>query len=141
MMKWVVVAGLAVLTVISMCPRGNARDVDGRYAQSPLKEWFSTLTNRKGSRCCDDGDGKRLEDPDWMQTSENESGYRVRLVPGGPWVDVQPGSLVTERNKVGFAVVWPVFAYNATGEAIPVEVLCFMPGNTATRDDDARNAD
>jgi len=59
----------------------HARDPDGRYANSPLKQWFDTLRSGKGP-CCSDADGSAVSDVDW----ESKDGhYRVRLE--GEWVD------------------------------------------------------
>lgn len=96
------------------------RDLDGRWAQSPNKEWFDQLRNKSGNRCCSDADGRRVEDPDWYQT---EKGYRVKLKPGGDWVDVPDSSVIIERNKVGYAMVW------LTGDQN--DVYCFMPGSSS----------
>jgi len=34
----------------------HGRDLDGRYAASPLKEWFDSLKSGKGP-CCSDASG------------------------------------------------------------------------------------
>jgi hypothetical protein len=41
----------------------TARDLDGRYANSPLKSWFDHLASRKGP-CCSLADGEIVADPD-----------------------------------------------------------------------------
>src|ERR1700693_5322205 len=78
-----------------------ARDLDGRYAQSPLKPWFDHLSSKKGP-CCSDGDGSAISDADW----ESKDGhYRVRIPdtrrPGDPmiWVDVPNDAVITEPNR------------------------------------------
>jgi hypothetical protein len=40
------------------------RDVDGRYANSPLKPWFDRLKSGNGM-CCSFSDGYVVEDADW----------------------------------------------------------------------------
>lgn len=94
-----------------------ARD-DGRYAQSPHKQWFDSLKNQLGSMCCTNADGQRVEDPDW---EFNGTSYRVRL--NGQWHDVDPRLVVTATNVVGFAVVWPYMDQDK------VLIRCFMPGS------------
>ena len=125
-----VVIGIAVAIFVAvfvgLMGPAPARDLDGRWAQSPNREWFNQLRNSRGNRCCDDNDGRRVNDPDWELTKDNESGYRVRLKPGGDWVDVPPETVVTENNKVGFAMVWPVM--DEQGQ--PTGVMCFMPGSS-----------
>jgi hypothetical protein len=52
----------------------NARD-DGRFANSPLKEWFDRLASRNGL-CCAFADGIGLQDVD----GDTQDGhYRVRI--------------------------------------------------------------
>ena len=53
---------------------GEARDPDGRYANSPLKQWFDSLKSGKGP-CCSDADGYALSDVDWESGNGH---YRVR---------------------------------------------------------------
>jgi hypothetical protein len=53
------VAGLALLTFPA-----PGRDLDGRYTDSPLHEWFNHLASRNGL-CCSFADGYVVEDADW----------------------------------------------------------------------------
>jgi hypothetical protein len=108
--------GLAVLGLVLVSHRGHARD-DGRYAGSPLKPWFDSLKSGKGS-CCSDADGSAVSDVDW----ESKDGhYRVRL--DGQWVDVPEDAVITEPNRVGRTMVWPLRGY------LGVSIRCFMPGS------------
>src|SRR5712671_3131715 len=93
----------------------TARD-DGRYAGSPLKPWFDQLKSGKGL-CCSDADGSAVSDVDW----ESKDGhYRVRLE--GQWIDVPDDAVITEPNRVGRTMVWPIKApYGIT-------IRCFLPG-------------
>ena len=109
--------GLAVLLSVTATGFGYARDPDGRYAHSPLKEWFDSLRSGKGP-CCSDADGSALSDADW----ESRSGhYRVRIE--GEWVDVPEESVITEPNRVGRTMVWPIRGYGG------LTIRCFMPGS------------
>ena len=82
--------------------RGEARDPDGRYANSPLKQWFDSLKSGKGP-CCSDADGSAVSDVDW----ESKDGhYRVRI--DGEWHDVPDEAVITEPNRVGRTMVWPI---------------------------------
>ena len=93
-----------------------ARD-DGRYAGSPLKPWFDQLKSGKGL-CCSDADGTALSDVDW----ESKGGhYRVRLE--GEWIVVPDDAVITEPNKAGRTMVWPMYL-----DGYP-QVRCFMPGS------------
>ncbi len=42
----------------------TARDLDGRYADSPLHDWFIHLASGRGL-CCSMTDGEAVADPDW----------------------------------------------------------------------------
>ena len=93
-----------------------ARD-DGRFANSPLKEWFDRLASRNGL-CCAFADGVSLQDVDW---DTQEGHYRVRIQ--GEWFVVPDAAVVTEPNRFGPAVVWP---YN--DRYGNTRIRCFMPG-------------
>ena len=95
----------------------NARDLDGRYADSPLRDWFNHLSSSRGL-CCSMADGQAVADPDW----ESKDGhYRVRL--GNKWVDVPDDAVVTEPNRAGRTMVWPIWI------GADVSIRCFMPGS------------
>ena len=108
------------------------RDLDGRYAESPLKPWFDKLESGWG-RCCSDANGHVVEDADW---EAKDGHYRVR-VPSGPgskdmlWVVVPDRSVVTEPNRTGRTMVWPVYVggYQGDGFYKGVWIRCFMPGS------------
>ena len=109
--------GLVALTSVAAAQLAQARDPDGRYANSPLKEWFDGLRSGKGP-CCSDADGSAVSDVDW----ESKNGhYRVRL--DGTWIDVPDEAVVTEPNRAGRAMVWPIKSY------MGVTIRCFMPGS------------
>jgi hypothetical protein len=54
------------LLLLLSCGPVLARD-DGRYANSPLKEWFNSLASGK-TLCCSFADGYVVEDPDWQRS-------------------------------------------------------------------------
>jgi hypothetical protein len=113
-----IVFGLT-LGVIVACPAGSAtaRDLDGRYANSPLKSWFDRLASGRGL-CCSVADGESVADPDW----ESKDGhYRVRL--DNRWIDVPDDALITEPNRAGRTMVWPM---RVEGQ---ISIRCFMPGS------------
>jgi hypothetical protein len=93
-----------------------ARD-DGRYANSPLKSWFDSLRSGKGP-CCSDADGFAVADPDW---ESKEGHYRVRL--DGEWIMVPDDAVITEPNRAGRTMVWPVRGTQG------ISIRCFMPGS------------
>jgi hypothetical protein len=109
--------GLAALLSIVSAQLVHARDPDGRYANSPLKQWFDSLKSGKGP-CCSDADGSAVSDVDW---EARDGHYRVRLE--GEWVDVPEESVITEPNRAGRTMVWPIRGYGG------LTIRCFMPGS------------
>jgi hypothetical protein len=112
-MAVVLVCGLA-LAAMTMA---EARDPDGRYADSPLKQWFDGLKSQQGP-CCSFADGVSVSDVDW---DTQEGHYRVRL--DGRWIIVPDEALVRAPNRFGPAVVWPYKGRG--GETL---IRCFIPG-------------
>lgn len=111
-------AGVLVLSAFAV-PAMHARDVDGRYAaQNPeLHQWFEGLRSAKGP-CCSDADGTALSDVDWETAGGH---YRVRI--DGAWVEVPDEAVITEPNRIGRTMVWPIRGY------LGVSIRCFMPGS------------
>jgi hypothetical protein len=111
------ITAVAVVCVTVFVPNhSHARD-DGRFANSPLKEWFDRLASKNGL-CCAFADGVSVQDVDW---DTQDGHYRVRLQ--GEWVEVPDAAVITEPNRFGPAVVWP---YNDRyGNK---QIRCFMPG-------------
>ncbi len=113
------IIGLAVLVLGVASQLGHARD-RGQYANSPpeLRAWFDGLKSQKGP-CCSDADGSAISDADW----EGGNGhYRVRI--DGEWVDVPDEAVITEPNRVGRTMVWPI--RDGVGG---LYIRCFMPGS------------
>lgn len=108
---------LALLAAPLVLSTGSAmgRD-DGRFTDSPLKPWFDSLRSHLGP-CCSDADGVAVADPDW---DSHNGHYRVRL--DGQWVEVPDEAVITEPNRAGRTMVWPVKT------AFGISIRCFMPG-------------
>jgi hypothetical protein len=115
---------IALLFSIRISP---ARDLDGRFANSPLKSWFDHLASGKGL-CCSFADGAVVDDPDWEVHSStggaepNGTHYRVRIE--GEWIDVPDEAVITEPNRAGHTMVWPYY-----GDGKILYIRCFMPGS------------
>jgi hypothetical protein len=109
----------AVLLTALVSQLGHARDVDGRYAaQNPeLHQWFEGLKSGKGP-CCSDADGTAVSDVDWESANGH---YKVRL--DDEWVDVPDEAVITEPNRIGRTMVWPIRGY------LGISIRCFMPGS------------
>ncbi len=101
--------------------RVDARDLDGRYANSPLKEWFESLRSDKGP-CCSDADGAALSESDWDMAGGH---YRVRIE--NTWWDVPDEAVVKQPNRTGHPMVWFIY-YWYKDTLSRVEIRCFMPG-------------
>jgi hypothetical protein len=115
--RYRIVIAVAVVCITVFVPNhSHARD-DGRFANSPLKEWFDRLASKNGL-CCAFADGVSVQDVDW----DTQNGhYRVRLQ--GEWIEVPDAAVITEPNRFGPAVVWP---YN--DRYGNTQIRCFMPG-------------
>ncbi|WP_284419307.1 MULTISPECIES: hypothetical protein [unclassified Bradyrhizobium] len=111
------VTGAALLLALASSPSlGRDR---GQYANSSpeMKAWFDGLRSGKGP-CCSDADGSAVSDVDW----ETKGGhYRVRIE--GEWLDVPDEAVITEPNRVGRTMVWPMRGYQG------LSIRCFMPGS------------
>ncbi|MET4149743.1 MULTISPECIES: hypothetical protein [unclassified Bradyrhizobium] len=120
----------ALALIALAAPSGHARD-RGQFVNTnaELKAWFDGLRSGKGP-CCSDADGSALSDSDW----ESKDGhYRVRIPRLGHvldgqqqelvWVDVPEEAVISEPNRVGRTMVWPIYGY------MGVAIRCFMPGS------------
>ena len=105
-----------LIAFAAMTFHASARDLDGRYANSPLKPWFENLASKRGL-CCSDADGTALSDVDW---ESRQGHYRVWL--DGAWHDVPDDAVITEPNRAGRTMVWP------TRGTLGLSIRCFMPG-------------
>ena len=111
---------LSAIIAIWLTHPALARD-DGRFADSPLKPWFDSLSSGKGL-CCSFADGQAIADIDWDTKRDGDKvHYRVRVE--GEWIDVPDEAVVTGPNKYGGAVVWPY--KDSDGKT---QIRCFLPG-------------
>jgi hypothetical protein len=108
---------VVILCITLFVPNHSFARDDGRFANSPLKEWFDRLASRNGL-CCAFADGVSVQDVDW---DSQEGHYRVRIY--GQWLAVPDAAVVTEPNRFGPAVVWPYQDRDGT-----TRIRCFMPG-------------
>lgn len=130
-MRWVPLIGFIAATELwLMPPPAPGRDLDGRYANSPLRAWFDQLKSGNGP-CCSYADGYVIEDTDWEAKNGH---YRVRVPKERNstimmWVDVPDHSVITEPNKAGRTMVWPVYEGLDVEGHTEVWIRCFMPGS------------
>jgi hypothetical protein len=119
---------LALLLAALAAPLVRAHD----HNRPDLNDWFTSLHSGKGP-CCDGSDAVSLEDPDWEAQNKAGSHYRVRVPRYGyvidgqqqelVWVDVPEEAVISEPNRVGRTMVWPIYGY------MGVTIRCFMPGS------------
>jgi hypothetical protein len=100
----------AALTPGALAPDALARD-DGRYANSPLREWFESLKSGKGF-CCAEADGRETE------YDIRDSHYWVPV--NGVWTEVPEEAVIKEPNKAGRPILWLDPLQN---------IRCFIPGS------------
>jgi hypothetical protein len=89
-----------------------------------LDRWFNKLASGKGL-CCSFADGYVVADADW-ETRDGHYKVRIPKVVGSAdmeWVDVPDDALITEPNRAGRTMVWPM---RFNGE---ISIRCFMPGS------------
>jgi hypothetical protein len=109
-----VISLVCILALVSAKSSVYARD-DGRYANSPLRTWFDQLKSGKGP-CCSNADGTAVSDVDW---ETHDGHYRVRL--DNQWIDVPDDAVITEPNRAGRTMVWPIRGY------MGITIRCFVP--------------
>jgi hypothetical protein len=83
------------------------------FARSkPMLDW---LNSAKGP-CGPTASGSPVAASD---VESKDGHYRVRL--SGQWIDVPDGAVITEPNRAGHTVVWPI------AEPTGISIRCFMP--------------
>ena len=95
-----------VVLVAAFIGAAQARD-DGR----------DSLKSGKGP-CCSDADGFAVSDPDW----ESRNGHYVVRIDN-QWIDVPDDAVITEPNRVGRTMVWPIKG------SLGISIRCFLPGS------------
>jgi hypothetical protein len=128
---WYATSIIMVAVMLSIFTIGHARAHDHEHPE--LNSWCESLHSGKGP-CCGGSDANKLRDVEWQTQNFEHSHYKV-LLPAQPiinpdappgamvWVDVPDEAVLTEPNKAGATLVWPLWGYQG------VSVRCFMPGN------------
>jgi len=104
---------VSLVVMLSVATTAFAHDPE----HPELNGWYESLHSSKGA-CCDGSDAKRVDDADW----ESKDGhYRVYI--DGEWWDVPDEAVITEPNRIGRTMVWPIRGY------LGMTIRCFMPGS------------
>lgn len=115
---------LAALTLALLAAPAAARD-DGRYANADpnIKAWVKGLKSALSKTgCCDQSDGA----PPEAVWDMGNGKYRVTL--DGKVYDVPDDAVVTEPNRLGYAVVWFYWQSDVTTGVRTPMIRCFLPG-------------
>src|ERR1700692_3381888 len=115
MLRASLITAIALLATLA-----QAREGDG-HSQSPLHAWFETLHSGKGP-CCADADGTVVIDSDWQS---KDGHYRVFIED--KWWDVPNEAVITEPNRDGRTIVWPIRSWQ--GGNVDIVIRGFMPGS------------
>src|ERR1700738_4875170 len=106
------------LIVLLLCTPALAHDA----SRPELNSWLDHLASGRGL-CCSFADGTALSEVDWDSPPAH---YRVRLDNEG--IDVPDDAVITEPNRAGRTMVWPMKSRLGTS------ISCFMPGSMTCRD-------
>jgi hypothetical protein len=107
--------------------------------ESMYSDWMADLSSGKGN-CCSTAEGATLKDVDWSTSDgmpcvmppidaaakANPGRYCVRI--DGTWWHVPEKAMITESNKYGPAVVWPIWGSKEGAPKTLDGIRCFMPG-------------
>jgi|SRR6185312_2235658 len=114
-LAFVILLSLAILLLLVV--KSHARDAEGRYDNSPYKEWFRAQHNSAGGWCCDEGDGHAYED-DYVFDADGN----VHISIDGKPLSVESWKVLKGPNPTGHAIVW--YLMSVAG----AQVYCFAPG-------------
>ena len=120
--RFVAFAALSIAALVALVHVSRARDMGHAMGQaadaSPeVRAWVRGLKDKSGAGCCDTADGYPAE-AEWDMAGEH---YKVRI--DGAWYVVPDEAVITEPNKLGYAVVW--YWHDFEGK---LKIRCFIPG-------------
>ena len=124
-----IMCGLVGLCMVLFLPRPSwaAWDrVAGEWEPYRLNEsqmnWFRSVRNKQGVRCCDISDGHPTE----MQRREDGIYIPDPLHKDGPWLLVPKEAMIVQgTNPVGVATVW--YVIQNTQDDRYIHIRCFVP--------------
>lgn len=105
---------LMALMGLFLCAGAYARDPDGKYANSPLHEWYGQQHNSAGMYCCNEADGH----PYYGDYTVNSDGSVT--IDGQT---IESYKVLSGPNPTGHPVWWYV---DTSGGRT---TYCFIPGS------------
>lgn len=118
-LMWLWAILIVVQAILWATIAATARDADGRYANSPLHDWYAEQRNSAGQWCCNEADGHLF----YGDYRINEDGSVV-VNPGTPDEHkIESYKVLKKENKAGAPVWW--YTENAYGKT----TYCFIPGS------------
>lgn len=109
---YALVIAIALVTFLTVYAFAHDHDRPG------LDDWYMNLRSGKGPCCGGPSvDATTLAEPDW---EAKDGHYRARIE--GDWIDVPDDAVMTEPNRDGRTLVWPMWSDGIR------TVRCFMPG-------------
>src|SRR5512139_175960 len=121
--KWLALTVGGIALLLLGLGAANAHD----HSRPGLDGWYQGLKSGKGP-CCDGpgADAYSLADVDWDTKRDGDKvHYRVRLE--GEWYDVPDEAVLTEPNRDGRTIVWPVRYWDGSKNTFGIR--CFIPGS------------
>src|SRR5690242_17159767 len=97
--RCVMICGVALCALYSVM--AHARDLDGRYSNSPYKTWFDSQQNGQGTSCCHEGDAHRYDG----RYTLNSDGTVTVMLDGKPHA-LPDYMLIKGPNPTGSAIWW-----------------------------------
>lgn len=109
----------AFAALLALSPSASSHIAD----RPDLDQWFMHLKSKNSGLCCDFMEAKKVADPDW----DTKDGH-YRVFYEGKWWDVPDAAVVTEPNRYGPALLWPLEYTDGNGKKQMYGIQCFMPG-------------
>lgn len=116
---------LVVLAALGILGTAHAREGDNHGNHGDLKPWFDQLASKHGL-CCSFADGEIVKEVDWDTQTGPDGKVHYRVFLDGAWIVVDDDAVITEPNRFGQAVVWPLRYPAEHGKVYGIR--CFLPG-------------
>jgi hypothetical protein len=116
---WLGVILCSLVLLVSALGFAFAKNLDGRYDNSPNHQWYESQHNSIGGWCCNEADGHEYDGNYTFDADGN-----VHLSLEGNEVTIEAFKVLHGPNPTGHAVVWYLLGYNGMPNT-----FCFIPGS------------